>query len=103
MAWYQFAEAGRGGAKAAGAEYVDVKPGEFEPLLGGAEPVAAVADRADDDPAVIIYTSGTTGTPKGAALTHANLMPAPGSGATWSTPARTTWASPCCRCSTCSG
>ncbi len=30
-------------------------------------------DRADDDAAVIIYTSGTTGTPKGAALTHANL------------------------------
>ena len=74
VAWFQFAEAGRGGAKAAGAEYVDVKPGEFEPLLGGAEPVAAVADRADDDPAAIVYTSGTTGTPKGAVLMHSNLM-----------------------------
>ncbi len=27
-----------------------------------------------DDPALIIYTSGTTGTPKGATLTHANVM-----------------------------
>ena len=31
-------------------------------------------DRADDDLAAIIYTSGTTGRPKGAMLTHANLI-----------------------------
>src|SRR5829696_1733333 len=42
---------------------------------------AAAAAGADDiactdssDVAVIIYTSGTTGSPKGAALTHDNLM-----------------------------
>ncbi|MDE0661271.1 MAG: AMP-binding protein [Gammaproteobacteria bacterium] len=38
-----------------------------------AAPVLAV-DRADDDLAAIIYTSGTTGRPKGAMLTHGNLI-----------------------------
>ncbi len=73
FAWHGFAEAAEGGAAEAGAECVLVQPGGFEQLLGGAEPVPDVTDRADDDPAVIIYTSGTTGTPKGATLTHANI------------------------------
>lgn len=39
-------------------------------------PVAPVptVDRTDDDLAAIIYTSGTTGRPKGAMLTHGNLI-----------------------------
>ncbi|HEX8051645.1 MAG TPA: AMP-binding protein [Thermoleophilaceae bacterium] len=73
FAWPDFAEAAEAGAAEAGAECVITKPGEFEQLLGGAEPVEEVTDRADDEPAVIIYTSGTTGAPKGATLTHANL------------------------------
>ena len=74
FAWGDFAEAAEEGAREAGAEAVLVKPGEFEALLADAEPVREVAERADDDTAVILYTSGTTGTPKGAELTHANLL-----------------------------
>jgi len=73
VAWHDFAAAAGEGAETAGAECVVAKPGEFEQLLGGAEPVDEVVDRADDDAAVIIYTSGTTGTPKGATLMHSNL------------------------------
>ncbi|MFJ3903741.1 long-chain fatty acid--CoA ligase [Streptomyces sp. NPDC090025] len=42
--------------------------------LAGHEPLGLVVDRAPDDTAVIVYTSGTTGTPKGAELTHGNLV-----------------------------
>jgi long-chain acyl-CoA synthetase len=73
VAWHGFAEAAQGGCESAGAECVLVAPGEFEELLGGADPVEETVDREDDDAAVIIYTSGTTGTPKGATLTHANI------------------------------
>jgi long-chain acyl-CoA synthetase len=73
FAWHDFAAAAEEGAQAAGTELVLVKPGEFEQLLAGAEPVREVADRDGSDTAVILYTSGTTGTPKGAELTHDNL------------------------------
>jgi long-chain acyl-CoA synthetase len=74
FAWHQFRDAARGGAEAAGAECVLVAPGEFEQLLGAAEPVREVVERDDEDTAVIIYTPGTTGTPKGAQLTHHSLL-----------------------------
>jgi long-chain acyl-CoA synthetase len=73
FAWHDFAEAAEAGAKEAGAELIVVKPGEFEQLVGAAEPRTEVTDCADDDTAVILYTSGTTGKPKGAELTHSNL------------------------------
>ncbi len=73
VAWHAFAEAAEAGSADADAECIIVRPGEFDGQLGEAEPVHDVAERADDDPAVIIYTSGTTGTPKGATLMHSNL------------------------------
>ena len=43
-------------------------------LMAGQSPVSEMAQTAPNDTAVIIYTSGTTGRPKGAELTHSNLM-----------------------------
>ncbi len=74
IAWGDFAEAAEKGAADAGAECILVKPGEFEQMLGEAEPDTELADRDAQDTAVILYTSGTTGKPKGAELTHANLL-----------------------------
>ncbi|MDI6762361.1 MAG: long-chain fatty acid--CoA ligase [Thermodesulfobacteriota bacterium] len=48
-----------------GKEYDEKHPGLFEQRLSEVKP---------DDLAVLIYTSGTTGPPKGAMLTHSNLL-----------------------------
>jgi long-chain acyl-CoA synthetase len=39
-----------------------------------AEPLRSYVQRMPEDPAVVIYTSGTTGKPKGAMLSHLNLV-----------------------------
>jgi long-chain acyl-CoA synthetase len=74
FAWHDFADAATEGAEKAGAELTLVKPGEIEGVVFAADPFEEVVDRADDDVAVLLYTSGTTGTPKGASLTHHNLL-----------------------------
>jgi long-chain acyl-CoA synthetase len=74
LAWHAFADAARAGAEQAGAQCLLVEPGEWEALLEGCEAALEVTERALDDTALILYTSGTTGTPKGAELTHDNLL-----------------------------
>ena len=74
LAWHQFADAAHAGGEQAGAECVLVEPGEFEALLQRCQPDDEVIDRQPQDTAVILYTSGTTGKPKGAELTHRNIL-----------------------------
>jgi long-chain acyl-CoA synthetase len=60
------------GSHAASAAGVEAWP--LEGFADGAEPVPTYLTREAEDPAVVFYTSGTTGRPKGAVLTHLNLV-----------------------------
>src|SRR3954468_2709708 len=74
LAWHAFADAAHAGADRTNAECVLVEPGAFEAMLDRCAPLVDVVERDGSDTAVILYTSGTTGTPKGAELTHDNLL-----------------------------
>ncbi len=56
------------------AQVLEVGTESLRPLGPGERLDVEVVPRSGDDTAVIIYTSGTTGRPKGARLTHRNLL-----------------------------
>jgi len=74
FAWHQAAAEAAKGAAGTGAQVLEVDQPDLHTLLAGLAPAPSMAGQAGDDDAVILYTSGTTGTPKGAELTHANLI-----------------------------
>jgi long-chain acyl-CoA synthetase len=71
-----FGEAVRTGASDAGVPVVWVggEGDDSVEAMASADPVSALYPTSPSDTAVILYTSGTTGRPKGAELTHSNLL-----------------------------
>src|SRR5919112_2728289 len=69
-----FAEEAQKAAGTTGTDVIVTVPQEFEQTLAGTEPTETVVELDPSDTAVILYTSGTTGQPKGAELSHANMV-----------------------------
>jgi long-chain acyl-CoA synthetase len=71
---------GAKGAELAGIPVLGVMDGgdasveRIDDLAKQATPISALVQREPEDTAVILYTSGTTGQPKGAEITHLNVV-----------------------------
>ena len=102
VAWHDFAEAAEAGAEEAGVECILVKPGEFEQLLGAAEPETELADRDArghrGDPLHVRHHRQAQGRRADPRQPAAQLHSWPA--ARWARSARTTCCWARCRCST---
>ncbi|NUT33553.1 MAG: long-chain fatty acid--CoA ligase [Hamadaea sp.] len=74
LSWHTVAGAAAEGAQRADSVSLIIDPDRFDEAVRTYEPTAGLVERAGTDTAVILYTSGTTGRPKGAELTHDNLI-----------------------------
>ncbi|WP_405912224.1 long-chain fatty acid--CoA ligase [Streptomyces sp. NBC_00963] len=74
LAHSQAAEEAAAAAAQTGVECLVMDSDSGAARLRAVEPRPETVERSESDTAVILYTSGTTGTPKGAELTHRNLM-----------------------------
>jgi long-chain acyl-CoA synthetase len=72
--WKDFCPEAEPAAAEVGSDIITVDLEQFTQMLFQQEALTELVERDQSDTAVMLYTSGTTGTPKGAELSHANLL-----------------------------